>query len=105
MIQVGGHDAFGLDYQIPLRYGIDQCIGDTLGPGGIFRGLRHIPILKHIAKDMEEVARPICVKLSKLLIEKDLQKSKIEQKMAFRFMHDSKQIICDRKNFNLLFIF
>ena len=41
MIQVGGHDAFGLDYHVPLKYGVDQCIGDTLGPGGIFRGLRH----------------------------------------------------------------
>ena len=51
MIQVGGHDAFGIDYHIPLKYGVDQCIGDTLGPGGIFRGLRHIPVLAAIAKD------------------------------------------------------
>ena len=43
MIQVGGVDAFELDYKIPLKYGVDQCIADSLGPGGIFRGLRTIP--------------------------------------------------------------
>ena len=63
MIQVGGHDAFGIDYHIPLKYGVDQCIGDTLGPGGIFRGLRHIPVLKEIARDMEEVAKPHAIML------------------------------------------
>ena len=53
MIQVGGLDAFKIDYQVPLRYGVDQCIGDSLGPGGIFRGLRTIPVLVDIVKDME----------------------------------------------------
>ena len=33
MIQVGGVEAFGYDYEIPLKYGVDQCIGDSLGPG------------------------------------------------------------------------
>ncbi len=55
MIQVGGIEAFRLDYGIPLKYGVDQCIGDTLGPGGIFRGLRTIPVLVDIARDMEEL--------------------------------------------------
>jgi len=55
MIQVGGLDAFGHDYDIPLRYGVDQCIGDSLGPGGVFRGLRTIPVLVDIARDMEEL--------------------------------------------------
>jgi alpha-galactosidase len=63
MIQVGGHDAFGIDYHVPLKYGVDQCIGDTLGPGGIFRGLRHIPVLVDIARDMEEVANPHAIML------------------------------------------
>ena len=54
MIQVGGMDAFGLDYEIPLKYGVDQCIGDTLGPGGVFRAQRHIPILVGIAEDMQK---------------------------------------------------
>lgn len=55
MIQVGGVDAFELDYKIPLKYGVDQCIGDTLGPGGVFRALRTIPVLIDIAKDMEKI--------------------------------------------------
>jgi len=55
MIQVGGADAFRWDYEIPLKYGVDQCIGDSLGPGGIFRGLRTIPILADIVRDMEEL--------------------------------------------------
>jgi alpha-galactosidase len=55
MIQVGGLDAFGIDYKIPLKYGVDQCIGDTLGPGGIFRALRTIPVLVDIVHDMEKL--------------------------------------------------
>ncbi len=58
MIQVGGVDAFELDYRIPLKYGVDQCIADSLGPGGIFRGLRTIPVLVDIARDMEQLAKP-----------------------------------------------
>lgn len=63
MIQVGGFHAYGVDYEFPLKYGIDQCIGDTLGPGGIFRGQRHIPVLADIARDMEEIARPGAIML------------------------------------------
>ena len=55
MIQVGGVDAFGMDYEIPLKYGVDQCIGDSLGPGGVFRALRTIPALADIALDMAEL--------------------------------------------------
>lgn len=58
MVQVGGVEAFGLDYKIPLKYGVDQCIADSLGPGGIFRGMRTIPLLVEIAKDMERLAKP-----------------------------------------------
>ncbi len=57
MIQVGGLEAFGIDYEIPLKYGVDQCIGDSLGPGGVFRGLRTIPVLADISRDMKELAR------------------------------------------------
>jgi alpha-galactosidase len=63
MIQVGGVDAFELDYRIPLKYGVDQCVGDTMGPGGIFRGLRTIPVLIEIARDMEELAKPGAIML------------------------------------------
>ena len=55
MIQVGGVEAFGMDYKIPLKFGVDQCIGDSLGPGGVFRGLRTIPVLADILHDMEEL--------------------------------------------------
>ncbi|MDO8684088.1 MAG: alpha-glucosidase/alpha-galactosidase [Armatimonadota bacterium] len=55
MIQVGGVDAFQLDYEIPMKYGVDECIGDSMGPGGIFRGLRSIPVLLDIANDMKEL--------------------------------------------------
>jgi alpha-galactosidase len=58
MIQVGGVDAFEHDYRIPLKFGVDQCIGDSMGPGGIFRGLRTIPVLLDMARDMEQVAKP-----------------------------------------------
>lgn len=63
MVQVGGVEAFESDYKIPLKYGVDQCVGDSLGPGGIFRGLRTIPLLIDIARDMEELARPGAIML------------------------------------------
>jgi len=53
MIQAGGVAEFKQDYEIPLTYGVDQCIGDTLGPGGVFRALRHIPALLEIAREMQ----------------------------------------------------
>ena len=55
-IQVGGYrPSTVIDFEIPKKYGLRQTIGDTLGIGGIFRGLRTIPVLFSIAKDMEEV--------------------------------------------------
>ena len=55
MLQIGGVEAFQKDYEIPLKYGVDQCIGDTLGPGGVFRALRTIPEMVGIAQDMLEL--------------------------------------------------
>ncbi|MBN2132322.1 MAG: alpha-galactosidase [Sedimentisphaerales bacterium] len=55
MIQVGGVEAFRMDYEIPLKYGVDQCIADSIGPGGIFRALRTIPVLSDMAYDMDEL--------------------------------------------------
>ncbi|MCE5259086.1 MAG: alpha-glucosidase/alpha-galactosidase [Chloroflexi bacterium] len=54
--RVGGLEAFAHDIEIPLKYGVDQCVGDTLGPGGIFYALRTIPVLLDIAADMRELA-------------------------------------------------
>jgi alpha-galactosidase len=55
MIQVGGLEAFEKDIHIPLKYGINQEVGDTLGPGGVFRGLRTIPVLLDVCRDMEDL--------------------------------------------------
>jgi len=55
MIQVGGLDAYRLDVEIPRKYGVDQTVGDTLGPGGVFRALRTVPVLLEICKDIEEL--------------------------------------------------
>ncbi|MHC4871281.1 MAG: family 4 glycosyl hydrolase [Planctomycetota bacterium] len=46
----------GLDCEISLKYGVRMCSGDTIGPGGIFRGLREVPLALEIAKDVEELA-------------------------------------------------
>jgi alpha-galactosidase len=56
MARVGGLEAFQFDVEIPLKYGVDQCVGDTLGPGGVFFALRTIPVLLGLAKDMRELA-------------------------------------------------
>ncbi len=63
-IQVGGYDPCTIiDFEIPKKYGLRQTIADTLGIGGIMRGLRTIAVLKDIAKDMEEVC-PNCLFLN-----------------------------------------
>ncbi|MFX0101178.1 MAG: hypothetical protein ACFFCS_16505 [Candidatus Hodarchaeota archaeon] len=54
-IQVGGLDAYKIDMDIPLKYGVTQTVGDTLGPGGIFRGLRTMHVFETIMKDIDEV--------------------------------------------------
>ena len=50
--QVGGLEAYRLDVEIPRRYGLDQTVGDTLGPGGVFRFLRSAPAFRELADDM-----------------------------------------------------
>ncbi len=54
--QQGGLEAFALDIEIPQRYGVEQNVGDTMGPGGIFRGLRTIPVLLDLCRDLDDVA-------------------------------------------------
>ncbi len=53
--QVGSVDAYKFDVEIPRKYGLDQCVGDTLGPGGVFRGLRSIAAFQEICATMQEV--------------------------------------------------
>jgi alpha-galactosidase len=57
-IRQGGLDAFQTDIDIPLKYGVDQCVGDTLSAGGIMYAQRTIPALLTICKDMREMAQP-----------------------------------------------
>lgn len=63
-IQVGGYEPCTvIDFEIPKKYGLRQTIADTLGIGGIMRGLRTIPVMEDFARDMEEVA-PDCLLLN-----------------------------------------
>lgn len=55
-IEVAGLDNVRFDYEIPMRYGVDQCIGDTIGPGGIFKALRTGPVWLDIVRDVERSA-------------------------------------------------
>jgi alpha-galactosidase len=52
-IEVSGLACVKFDNDIPLKYGVDQCIGDTIGPGGLFKGLRTIPVWLDILRDAE----------------------------------------------------
>ena len=54
-ISTGGLRSMAHDLAIPARYGIHQSTGDTVGPGGVMRGIRNIPMLLSIAGDMEQV--------------------------------------------------
>jgi alpha-galactosidase len=54
-IRIGGAEASGVDKEAPRSYGVDQAIGDTMGPGGVFRAQRTIPVVLDIARDMERL--------------------------------------------------
>jgi len=69
-INTGGYEASRQDIEIPERYGVVQTVGDTVGPGGIVRGLRNVPVVVGIAQDMERLcpeawllnySNPMCV--------------------------------------------
>ena len=55
MVQIGMHPATLIDFDIPRRYGLKQTIADTVGIGGIFRGLRTIPFMLELVHDMREL--------------------------------------------------
>ena len=55
-VRVGGLEAYADDIRIPLKYGIDQCVGDTICAGGILYGQRNIPVILDFCKDIREVA-------------------------------------------------
>ena len=63
-VRVGMLEAFEKDIEVALRYGVDQCVGDTLAPGGIMYGQRGIPQILDFCRDIREVAAPGCLLLS-----------------------------------------
>ncbi|WP_160723573.1 alpha-glucosidase/alpha-galactosidase [Bacillus sp. USDA818B3_A] len=64
VVRIGGLEAFQTDVDIPLKYGIDQCVGDTLCAGGIMYGQRGISEMLNICKDIREVAEKDCLLLN-----------------------------------------
>ncbi|WP_010271623.1 alpha-galactosidase [Paenibacillus senegalensis] len=62
-IEVHGLQTVKFEYEIPLKYGVKQCIGDTLGPGGLFKTLRTLPAWLDIIRDIEKYC-PGCVILN-----------------------------------------
>jgi alpha-galactosidase len=63
-VRVGGLEAFEHDVEIPLKYGIDQCVGDTLCAGGIIYGQRGVPFMLNLCKDIKEAAQEDCLLLN-----------------------------------------
>ncbi len=56
MVRIGGVEAFQSDIDVPLTYGVDQCVGDTLCAGGIMYGQRGIAAMREFCADIKEVA-------------------------------------------------
>jgi alpha-galactosidase len=61
LTRIGGLEAFQTDIDIPLKYGVDQCVGDTLCAGGIMYGQRNIPAILEFCRDIRESAAPDCL--------------------------------------------
>jgi len=62
--RIGGLEAFSHDVEIPLKYGVDQCVGDTICAGGIMYGQRGIAVILDVCKDVREVAAPGVIMLN-----------------------------------------
>lgn len=55
-IEVSGVQTVRIDNDVPLEYGVSQCIGDTIGPGGIFKAMRTVPVWLEVLRDVEQLA-------------------------------------------------
>ena len=64
VVRIGGLEGFATDVDIPLKYGVDQCVGDTLCAGGIMYGQRGIAAILDFCKDIHEVSAPGCIMLN-----------------------------------------
>ena len=60
MVQIGGFNSTLVDFEIPRKYGLNFTIADTTGPGGLFRALRTFPLMRDLARDIADVAKPGC---------------------------------------------
>lgn len=63
-VRIGGLEGFETDVEIPLKYGVDQCVGDTLCTGGIMYGQRVIAEMLNFCKDIREVSEPDAIMLN-----------------------------------------
>ena len=63
-VRIGGIEAFKDDVEIPLGYGVDQCVGDTLCAGGVMYGQRGIAAMLPICQDIRQYAKPECIMLN-----------------------------------------
>lgn len=63
-VRIGMLEAFATDVEIPLKYGVDQCVGDTLAIGGVMYGQRGVAALLDFCKDIRETALPGCIMLN-----------------------------------------
>ncbi len=63
-VRIGGLEAFADDIRIPLNYGVDQCVGDTICVGGIMNAQRGIMAMMEFCKDIREVAEPAALLLN-----------------------------------------
>ena len=63
-VRIGMLEAFATDVEIPLKYGVDQCVGDTLCIGGIMYGQRGVAAILDFCKDIREVAAEGCILLN-----------------------------------------
>ncbi len=64
VVRIGGLEAFETDIDIPLKYGVDQCVGDTLCAGGIMYGQRGIAAVLEFCRDIREVSEKGCLLLN-----------------------------------------
>ena len=62
--RIGGLEAFKTDIEIPLKYGVDQCVGDTLCAGGLMYGQRNVPQMLAFQRDLKDVAADDCLFLN-----------------------------------------
>ena len=80
--QVGGLDAYRHDVEIPRRYGLDQTVGDTLGPGGVFRFLRSAPAFEKIGAQLALPGAGVLVVEAQKQLYRPILRRQLSRRMA-----------------------